>query len=191
MAGAGRIIVSIAVAAGLCFVLGLVKGAEWVSEIQRLYEPGFDDPECWGCYRLLAAEIILLWFSCVLIALVPAAIIGHSPSPRRRLGLVGLIGAMAAAALVGFVLSTGIGGRLGFPEGDIPYGIITALVSVSIGAGFGYEVGSVIRRHGEEPRLPTSERSILTILGVMVLGVMVLVIMLLMLLMLLDAIFFG
>jgi len=191
MAGARRIIASIAVAAGLCLVLGLVKGAEWVSEIQRLYVPGLDDPECWGCYRGLAAETILLWFSCVLIALVPAAIIGHSPSPRRRLGLLGLIGAMAAAALVGFALSTGIGGRLGFPEEDIPYGIIAALVSVSIGAGFGYEVGSVIRRHGEEPRLPMSEHPILMVLGVVALGVVVLVIIVLMLLMLIDAIFFG
>ena len=160
--------------------------------IQRFYEPGLDDPDCWGCYRGLAADIILLWFSCVLIALVPAAIIGHSPSPRRRLGLVGLIGAMAAAALVGFALSTGIGGRLGFPEEDIPYGIIAALVSVSIGAGFGYEVGSVIRRHGEEPRLPMSERSILWSCSIlMVLGVVVLVIIALMLLVLIDAIFFG
>ncbi len=184
--GIGRIVASITVAAGACLVLGLVLGTAWVDMIQEFYVPGSDDPECWGCYRGLAAEIITLWAACMLIAVVPAAIIGHSPSPRRRLGLGGLIGAMATAALVGFALSTGIGGRLGFPEKDIPYGIVAALLSVSIGAGFGYEVGSIIRRRGEETRHPDRELLILIALGMVVLPVGLLV-----LLSLIDAIFFG
>jgi len=186
MTGVGRIIAAIAVAAGPCLVLGLVLGAAWVDMIQEFYEPGYDDPECWGCYRGLSAETITLWAACILIAVVPAGIIGHSPSPRRRLGLVGLIGAMAAAALVGFALSTGIGGRLGFPEDDIPNGIVAALVSVSIGAGFGYEVGSLIRRRGEETRHPDRELLILIALGMVVLPVALFA-----LLALIDATFFG
>ncbi len=186
IAGVGRIIAAIAVAAALCLVLGLVLGAAWVDMIQEFYEPGYDDPECWGCYRGLSAETITLWAACILIAVVPAGIIGHSPSPRRRLGVVGLIGAMAAAALVGFALSTGIGGRLGFPEDDIPDGIVAALVTVSIGAAFGDRVGSIIRRRSKGIRRPDRELLILIALGIVVLPVALFA-----LLALIDAVFFG
>jgi hypothetical protein len=185
MAGIGRVVVSIAVAAGLCFVLGLIQGAEWADAIRAVPEHELGDGMCWMCHGLGTAAGVL-WLGGLLISLVPAAIIGHSPSPWRRVGLAGLIGALAAAALVGFALNTGIGGRLGFPEAEIPFGVVGVLVSVSIGAGFGYEVGSVIRRRGKERRLPTSERSIL-----IVMGVVVLVIAVFMLLALIDAILFA
>ncbi len=119
-AGSGRIIASIALSAGLCFVLGLMLGAAWVDMIQQFYQPPFDDPVCWGCYRLISTETVYLHLGCILIAVVPAAIIGHSPSPWRRLGLAGLTGAIAGAAFVGFVSSTGIGGRLGSPRATSP-----------------------------------------------------------------------
>jgi hypothetical protein len=185
-AGAGRIIASTAMAAGLCFVLGLVLGAAWVDMIQQFYEPVFDDPDCWGCYRAISAETISLHSGCILIAVIPGVLMGHSPFPRRRLGLAGLIGAIAAAALVGFALSTGIGGRLGFPADDVLFGIVAALVTVSIGAGFGYELGSVIRRHGQQPYPPIRELVVLMVLGLVVLLVAVFV-----LLALVDAILFG
>jgi hypothetical protein len=169
-AGLGRIGAAIAVGAGFCFLLGVRQGEEWAVE-----------PE-----RGVASEVILLWVLVVLIAVVPAIVIGRSAWPRRRVGLLGLIVAMTLAALVGFGLSTGIGGERGFPEDNIPWGILFGLVSTSIGAGFGYELGSVIRRRGEGSQLPPNERWVLFGLGAIVVLLAALVV-----LALIDAIVFG
>jgi hypothetical protein len=151
-AGLARIIAAVAVAAGFCFLLGVRQGEEWAIE-----------PE-----RGVASEAILLWVLVVLIAVAPAMVIGRSAWPRRRLGLLALIVAMTLAALGGFGLSTGIGGERGFPEDNIAWGILFGLLSTSVGAGFGYEVGSVTRRHVHRSSLPTNERWILYGLGVIV-----------------------
>ena len=185
MAGVGRIIVAIAAAAGLCFVVGLVQGAAWADAIRSVPEHDVGAGMCWMCHGLGTAAG-LLWLGCVLIVLIPAAIIGHSPSPWRRVGLVGLIGAVTAATLVGFALNTGIGGRYGFPEEEIPFSIILGLGSVSIGAVFSYGFGSVIRKRGTGQHLSTGERATLVVTGVVVTVVVVFG-----LLALVDAIFFG
>jgi len=183
--GVGRIIAAIAAAAGLCFVVGLVQGAAWADAIRGVPEHELGAGMCWMCHGLGTAAA-LVWLGCVLIVPIPAAVIGRSPSPRRRVGLAGLIGAATAAALAGFALSTGIGGRYGFPEADILFGIIAGLVSVSIGAVFGYGVGSVIQKRGTGLRLSTGERAALVVTGVVVTVALVFG-----LLALVDAIFFG
>ena len=169
-AGLARIIAAIAVAAGFCFLLGVRQGEEWAIE-----------PE-----RGVASEVILLWVLVVLIAVAPAMVIGRSAWPRRRVGLLGLIVAMPLAALAGFGISTGIGGERGFPEDDIAWGILFGLLSTSIGAGFGYEVGSVIRRQVHRSSLPTNERWVLYGLGAIVVLLAALVV-----LAFIDAIVFG
>jgi hypothetical protein len=184
-AGVGRIIVAVAVAAGLCFVVGLVQGAAWADAIRSVPEHALGAGLCMMCHGLGTAAG-LLWLGCVLIVPVPAAVIGHSPSPRRRVGLAGLIGAVTAAALAGFALSTGIGGRYGFPEAEITFGIIAGLVSVSIAAVFGFGVGSLIRKRGTGSQLSTAERATLVTAGVVVTVVVVFG-----LLALVDAVFFG
>jgi hypothetical protein len=165
-AGLGRIVASIAIAGGICLILGLVLGAAWVDMVEE-YGPS-SDPSCWGCDRALSGETISLHVACVLIAVLPAAIIGHSPSERRRLGLAVLVGTMAATALVGFALSTGIGGRLGFPEKDVSYGIVAALASSSVGAAFGYDAGSLIRQRREGRSPPAGQWTVLLMLGFVV-----------------------
>ena len=169
-AGLGQIAAAIAVAAGFSFLLGVRQGEEWAVE-----------PE-----RGVASEVILLWVLAVLIAVVPAIVIGRSAWPRRRVGLLGLIVAMTPAALVGFGLSTGIGGERGFPEDNIAWGILFGLIATSVGAGFGYEVGSVIRRQVQRSDLPTNERWVLYGLGVIVVLLAALVV-----LAFIDAIVFG
>jgi hypothetical protein len=173
-AGLGRIEASIAVAGGICLMLGLVLGAAWVDMVEG-YGPS-DDPDCWGCYRALSGETISLHVACVLIAVIPAAIIGHSPSDRRRLGLAALIGTMAATVLVGFALSTGIGGRLGFPEKDVSYGIVAALLSSSVGAVFGYDAGSLIRQRREGRSPPPGQWTVLLLVGLVVVFIAVVVV---------------
>ena len=185
MADVGRMIVAIAVAAGLCFVVGLVQGAAWADAIRTVPEHELGPGMCMMCYGLGTAAG-LLWLGCMLIVLIPAAIIGHSPSPQRRVGLAGLIGAVTGAALVGYAFNTGIGGRYGFPEEEIPFGVLLGLVSVSIGAGFGYGVGSLIRKRGTGQRLSIGERA--TLVGT---GVVVTVVIVFGLLALVDAVFFG
>ena len=59
-------------------------------------------------------------------------------------------------------------------------------MSVSIGAGFGYEIGSIIRRRGEETRHPDRELLILIALGMVVLPIALFA-----LLALIDAVLFG
>mgnify|MGYP001814174491 FL=1 len=183
-AGLGRIVASIAIAGAICLIFGLVLGAAWVDMVEE-YGPG-NDPSCWGCYRALSGETIGLHVACMLIAVIPAAIIGHSPSDRRRLGLAALVGTMAATALVGFALSTGIGGRLGFPEKDVPYGIVAALLSSSVGAVFGYDAGSLIRqrRAGRSP--PPGQWTVLLLVGLLVVFIAVAV-----LLAIVDAVLFA
>jgi hypothetical protein len=185
MAGVGQIVVAITVAAGLSFVVGLVQGAAWADAIRSVPEHELGPGLCMMCHGLGTAAGVL-WLACVLIVLVPAAVVGRSPSPRRRIGLAGLIGAVTAAALVGFALSTGIGGRYGFPEAEIPFSIILGLASVSLGVVFGYGLGGVIRKRGTGARLSTGERATLIVTGVVVTVVLVFG-----LLALVDAIFLG
>lgn len=160
----------VVIAAAICLALGSWLGAEWVESTKAWYVPGLDDSECWACGRGFAGEYIALWLGCVLVTLVPGAIIGHSRSPHRRAGLAVLIVAVASAALVGFGLSTGIGGRLGFPVYNVPFGIGAVSLSSAIGSGFGYEVGSLIRRRGAGQWLPAGEVLAVILLGVVVLG---------------------
>ena len=169
-AGLGRIAAAIAVAAGISLVLGLIQGAEWARDPQR------------G----VASEAILLWVLVVLIAVLPAMVIGRSAWPQRRAGLLGLVVAMTLAALVGFGLSTGVGGERGFPEDDIAWGVLFGLLATSVGAGFGYEVGSVIRRQVSRSSLPSSERWVLYGLGAIVVLLTALVV-----LAFIDSIVFG